>query len=235
MHFPESERTTSPRTGAARLRVTVLVDDPQAWIVPWAAALVDRLRLEHHAVLVHAADLIPPGDICFFLGCLRNVRSEFLPRNAVNVVVHESALPAGRGFSPVAWQVLEGCNRIPVCLVQADTEPDAGPIFLRDDIVLCGTELLPEIRHKQGEKTLELCLRFLAAWPDLTPHAQTGDPGWYRRRRREDDRLDPALPLATQFDHLRIVDNDHYPAWFECRGRRYILKIYPTESDEMPC
>lgn len=215
-------------------RISVLVDDPRAWIVPWAAALVERLRMFHRAALIHEADRIPEGDICFLLGCVRILPRAVLRRNALNLVVHESELPAGRGFSPVAWQVLEGRHRIPVCLLEAGGEADAGCVYLRDAIVLDGNELLPEIRRKQGQKTLELCLRFLLSWPDLTPRAQTGTPGRFRRRRREDDRLDPGLSLAAQFDHLRILDNDRYPAWFEHRGRRFILKIYP-DSKETAC
>jgi hypothetical protein len=33
------------------------------------------------------------------------------------------------------------------------------------------------------------------------------------------------MPLSAQFDLLRTVDNDKYPAWFELRGARYVLKI----------
>ncbi|HSO20967.1 MAG TPA: hypothetical protein VLT88_15990, partial [Desulfosarcina sp.] len=135
----------------------------------------------------------------------------------------------------VAWQVLEGRHRIPVCLLEAGSEADTGNIFLQDEIVLAGNELLSEIRFKQGRKTLELCLQFLLRWPDINPREQTGTPSRFRRRRREDDRLDPTLSLAAQFDHLRILDNDRYPAWFEHRGRRYILKIYPVDPKESLC
>ena len=100
-------------------RITVLVDDPCAWIIPWAASLVEHLRPFHQAALVHEADRIPEGDICFLLGCVKKLPSEVLQRNSINLVVHESDLPAGRGFSPVAWQVLEGRNHIPVCLLEA--------------------------------------------------------------------------------------------------------------------
>jgi methionyl-tRNA formyltransferase len=31
--------------------------------------------------------------------------------------------------------------------------------------------------------------------------------------------------LAEQFDLLRVVDSERFPAFFEYRGRRYKLKI----------
>jgi methionyl-tRNA formyltransferase len=37
--------------------------------------------------------------------------------------------------------------------------------------------------------------------------------------------LDPQKSLAEQFNILRVVDNDRYPAFFEWNGRRYNLKI----------
>lgn len=210
-----------------KYHITILVDDPEAWIIPWAEALVEKLRSYHTVSLVHSTEDIQPGDFCFLLGCQRKLSSQSLLKNRYNIVVHESDLPEGRGFSPVAWQILEGRNQIPVCLMLAVEEVDAGPVFLRDTIDLDGTELLPEIRQKQGLKTMELCLRFFEAWPDIEAFQQKGAPSFYRRRNRNDDRIDPYKSIAEQFDHLRIVDNDRYSAWFEIRGQRYSLKVTP--------
>lgn len=48
---------------------------------------------------------------------------------------------------------------------------------------------------------------------------------YYRRRTPEDSRLDPELPIAQQFDLLRICDPDRYPAFFELHGHRYRLRL----------
>ena len=129
----------------------------------------------------------------------------------------------------MAWQVLAGKNRIPVVLLEAVDDIDAGPIYLWDEIHLDGTELLPEIRRRQGGKTVELVCRFLESWPDLKPRVQEGKPTYSPRRTTEHDRLDVNKSIADQFDHLRIVNNDKYPAWFEHRGRKYRLRITPME------
>jgi methionyl-tRNA formyltransferase len=62
---------------------------------------------------------------------------------------------------------------------------------------------------------------------DTTPSGlpQAGEPTWYARRRAADSRLDPDRTLAQQFDLLRVVDNDRYPAFFDLRGHRYRLRI----------
>ena len=61
-------------------------------------------------------------------------------------------------------------------------------------------------------------------------YPQTGEASYYRRRRPVDSQLDPERTLAEQFDLLRVVDNDRYPAFFEWRGRRYGLLIQPVAT-----
>jgi methionyl-tRNA formyltransferase len=114
-----------------------------------------------------------------------------------------------------------------VALLEAVVKADAGPVYLRDNIELDGTELLPDLREKQGDKTVEMVIAFLKRWPDIKPEPQQGEPTYYRRRGPEDDRLDVEAPLGVLFDRLRVVDNEKYPAWFEHQGRRYRLAIHP--------
>jgi methionyl-tRNA formyltransferase len=223
-HIGEKYRSEEDRLG---YRITVLVDDRRSWIVPWAAEFVKILKPHHWVELVHCATEIKTGDFCFLLGCVQKLNSDILTRNPLNLVVHESDLPHGRGFSPVAWQVLEGRSRIPVCLLEAAAVPDAGPVYLRNAIDLDGTELLPRIRQLQGQKTIELCLSFLDRWPQIKAEPQTGEATEYRRRKVSDDEIDPHRSIAEQFDHLRIVDNEQYPAWFKFRGKRFLIKVMP--------
>jgi methionyl-tRNA formyltransferase len=54
---------------------------------------------------------------------------------------------------------------------------------------------------------------------------QSGDESFYRRRKPEGSRMDPNRTLAEQFELLRVVDNERYPAFFEWRGSMYDLRI----------
>jgi len=210
--------------------ITILVDDSSSWIVQWASLLKDKLIPFHNIQMCFSKEKVGNGDFAFLLGCTKIIPKEILIRNKLNLVIHESALPSGRGWSPVAWQVLEGRNEIPVVLFDAREELDSGPIYLRDVIKLSGTELLSEIRYKQGLKTIEMVLRFLSSWPELKPVEQTGNPTFYKKRKHEDDMLDVNKTIAENFDHLRIVDNEKYPAWLELRGRKFKLKIYSCDK-----
>jgi len=206
------------------MKVQVLVDNRNSWIVPWAQELCAQVRdAGHHARLLHDPGSVEAGDVLVLLSCERRFRD--LAKNTHNLVVHESALPAGRGWSPLTWQILAGHDEIPITLFEAVDEIDAGPIYLQDVMRFAGHELLPELRAEQGRKTVELVLRFLDALPDVKRRAQRGDVSVYPRRTPADSRIDPERSLSEQFDLLRICDNERYPAWFERDGVRYTLRI----------
>lgn len=197
--------------------------------MPYAREIVERLGEEHTVALYNNADEIARGDIVLLLGCTKIVPKSVLDRNRHNIVVHESDLPLGRGWSPLSWQVEEGKNRIPISLFEAAEELDAGEVYFKDWIELDGTELFPEIKEKQGKKTIEMVLKFVEMFPNIKPVPQTGNPTFYRRRKMEDNRMDVNKTLADQFDKIRVSDNNKFPSWFTYRGRKYKLRIYPYE------
>lgn len=205
--------------------LTILVNNPEGWVRPLARRLVDELSTSYQARYVERTADVPEGDAAFFLGCSKIVPAEILRRNRRNLVVHGSDLPRGRGFSPIPWQVLEGRNHIPIVIFEAVEALDAGAIYFKDTIDLDGTELLDEIHRKTWEKIETLVKKFLAHHRTVSPEAQHGTPTFYAKRTDKDDELDPNKTLAEQFDHLRIVDNEQYPAWFTYRGQKYVLKI----------
>lgn len=214
-------------------RVAVLVDN-DSWILPYVERLVHEISHEGDAArLVRRAEDLPEGDVAFLLGCVRIVPQRLLRRSRFNLVVHESDLPNGRGFSPMTWQILEGRTIIPICLFNATGNADAGPIIYRDTIALEGNETYDEWRKIQGEKTLELCRRFLDEPTPPEGYERTGEPTFYRRRTPSDSQLIPDRTIADQFDLLRVADPDKYPAYFRYRGRRFIVRLMPDERHDV--
>lgn len=206
-------------------RVTVLVDN-DSWVLPYANHLVlELLERGFDAELVREHPAVRVGWINFMLGCTRVTPPDVLERNLHNFVVHESDLPEGRGFAPAAWQILEGRKTITVCLLEAAHEADCGDIWLKENIELDGTELCGEWRDLQGKKTVQLCLRLIDDFPRIQPSPQKGTPSHYPRRRPKDSQLNVDLSIREQFNLLRTVDNERYPAFFEINGTRYVLKI----------
>lgn len=209
------------------LSITVC-SDAGSWINASVPELLLGWLADGHSVTwAHAAGDLPGGDLCFYLSYGRIVDAPTRARYRNNLVVHESDLPKGRGWSPMSWQVLEGADRIPVTLLEAVDELDAGPIYLQEWIDLTGHELTLEWRRLQANSTYRLCRYFVAQYPAILEQArkQEGDTTIYHRRRPKNSELDPTKSLTEQFNLLRVVDNDNYPAFFEVAGKRYILRI----------
>lgn len=209
--------------------ISVLVDN-DSWILPYASKLLDELKkLGKKATLVRNHNEVEVGDVCFLIGCTKIVSEEILRRNKHNLVVHESALPQGKGFAPVAWQILEGKNEIPVSLIDANKEADSGDIWLTDTIKLSGHELSAEWRELQGNITIELALKFVKEYEYLKPKKQVGDSCFYKRRRPCDSQIDIDKNFRDIIPLLRVVDNRSYPAFFEYLGCKYKIEITKYE------
>jgi methionyl-tRNA formyltransferase len=216
-----------------RPRFAVIAPTKDHWFAPHANRLATALtqlgdsgRYDHHRDA-------PPSDVAYLLSYPRIVPANALARHGTTVVAHASALPAGKGMSPMPWQILEGARNIPITLFKAVPELDAGPVYLRSSIHTRGNELLPELQAALADEIVRLCLTFAERYPTILDQAtpQTGASTTYRTRTPTDSELDPHRTIAEQFDLLRIVDNERYPAFFHHRGRRYRLKI---EADDQP-
>lgn len=206
----------------------VIVTDEDSWISSYALSLREALREKGHKVSwIHNFDREHSYDMVFMLSYSKIVSAKMLALNKHNLVVHESALPHGKGWSPLSWQILEGKSHFPITLFEATEQVDAGKIYLQRELVFEGTELVNELRHIQGQATVDICIEFISKYPSVLRDAQeqVGEESFYPRRRPIDSQLDVNKTISEQFDLLRIVDNNKYPAWFEHRGKKYVIKI----------
>ena len=207
------------------MHITLLVDNPDSWIIPYVKKLKKLLAKDHQVEFVVQHKDIKKGDLAFFLSCGQIVSPEVLKLNKHNLVVHESKLPQGKGWSPLSWQVLAGKNKIPITLFDAAEAVDSGEIYLQDYMQFQGDELIDELRQQQGEKTIELVLKFIKIYPGIKGIKQQGKESFYPRRTPKDSELDIEKSIKSQVNLLRVVDNERYPAFFKYRGNTYILKI----------
>jgi len=196
--------------------------------------LVSELSARGHTVgLVHDVGLIPASDVTFLLSLSQIVPAHVRARSRNNIVVHESALPSGKGWSPTTWQVLQGAHIIPVSLFEAVERVDSGPIYARGEFLVSDVDLIAEIRAKQAAETVRLCLEFVDSYPFVLENAVVQDRNgetFYARRTPADSRLDPDRSIADQFNLLRVCDPDAYPAFFEMKGHRFKLILERMEG-----
>ena len=206
----------------------MILTDADSWINPAVQDLViDWGELGHQVCWAHEAHELPVADFCFCLSFSKLVSNEVRQLFTHTLVVHESDLPQGKGWSPLTWQILGGEDRIPVTLFEAADDVDSGQIYAQTWVAFEGHELIDELRAAQAKATRDLCYWFVDHYPESAVQGgeQQGEESFYARRRPEDSRLDPNKTIAEQFNLLRVVDNTRYPAFFEWQERRFVLTI----------
>lgn len=202
----------------------LILTSPNQWFIPYAKQLQNRLS--GSALLYDHNEISSKYDIVFILSYHKIIPIEQLKDNRHNIVIHASALPKGKGWAPMFWQVLEGKNNIPFTMFEASCGVDDGDIYMQDTLCLTGYELNDELREKQANFIIEMCLKFVNEYENYkTPQEQCGKESFYAKRSAKDSKLDINKTIKEQFNLLRIVSNDDYPAFFEIDGHKYVIKI----------
>ena len=206
--------------------IQILIDNPNSWVLPKAKILVKKIKLifNYDTIIIHNHKDVKEGEILIMLSCEKIFKR--LDLNKKNLVVHESDLPRGKGWSPITWQVLEGEKEIPVTLFEANDSIDSGKIYLKKYMRLNGEELLKDIKELQGKITNELIIDFLKLYPNIKGVQQSGDETFYKKRTSSDSELDINKTILEQFNLLRVCDNERYPAFFTINGKKYKLEIF---------
>lgn len=210
--------------------ITFLFDKSNNWIEPHIKESGRFLgNSKYNFQTSHDPDGVFDQDVVFIVGYTKILSSGFLEKNRLNLVIHESDLPLGKGFSPVQWQILEGKTEIPICLIEASDPVDSGCILAKSSFRLDGYELYEDIRRRQAAATIDLIEQFLADYPDVKTTEQTGEGSFYRRRSTKDGELDIDKSIREQFNLLRIGNNEDWPSHFYIGGHKYVLKISRAE------
>ncbi len=217
-----------------QVKIAVLLDPSNNWIDKYIRqiAMTDVLQERFSFFFSYNPEEVKNFDIVFILGYTKVLKKSFLDSNKLNLVVHESDLPRGRGFSPVQWQILEGKNSIPVSLIEAKEEVDSGDIVEKYILELNGYELLDEIREKQGCTTFQIIKNFLNKYPNNVGVKQAEKAIFYKKRTEKDDELDIDKTIREQFNHFRIANNIKHPLYFIIDGHKFYLKICSDKSLE---
>ena len=201
-----------------------ILTSPNQWFVEYAKKLQSILNAK---LFFDHKDIKESFDILFILSYHKIIEKKYLKKNRHNIIIHASDLPKGKGWAPMFWQILEGKNEIVFTMFEADEKVDNGPIYMKKTLKLDGYELNPELREKQAKQIINMCLEFVNNYEKYkNPTPQEGEETFCPKRTPKDSKLDINKSIKEQFNLLRIVDNENYPAFFEIDGHKYILKIY---------
>jgi len=207
-----------------------ILTSPDQWFIPYAKELQSKIK--NSKLFYTHQSIEEEQDVIFILSYHKIIPEKYLVKNKHNIVIHASALPAGKGWAPLFWQVLESKSEVTFSMFEASSGVDNGDIYMRYNLNLTGTELNKELRHKQAVACMEMCIGFLENYERYRiPTPQEGAESFYDKRGPQDSRLDLDKTIRDQFNLLRIVDNESYPAFFEIEGCTYTLKIERQNSE----
>lgn len=211
------------------MKVAILTSSNQ-WFIKYSQEL--KIKIPHASLYFNHEDMCVSYDIVFILSYHRIIEKKYLDKNKHNIVIHASELPKGKGWAPMFWQILEGKSKIIFSMFEASLGVDDGDIYMKDILNLTGYELNQELRYKQANLIIEMCLKFYISYNQYkVTSKQEGYESFYEKRTLKDSELDINKSIDTQFNLLRIVDNEDYPAFFEKDGKKYILKIEEAKDE----
>ena len=190
--------------------INILCDNKDSWFWEKNKDFLKKIKNKHKLNLVTDQKELVKGDIAVFISCNNLVKNEYLVLNKSNVVCHPSNLPKGRGFSPIAWEILNNSDKLTFTLFEANEKVDDGEIYYKKEIELLGTELNDDLRSIQAEITFELILKYINEYPKINGSKQVGEATYYRKRNKNDSELDINKSIMEQFNILRIADNLNY-------------------------
>jgi methionyl-tRNA formyltransferase len=207
-----------------------ILTSPKQWFIPYAEKL--NKTIKKSKLFFDHKDINSSFDIVFILSYHKIIEKRYRKFHKHNIVIHSSDLPQGKGWAPLFWQILEGKNEIVFSMFEADDGVDSGDIYMKKTLKLNGYELNNELRKKQAELIIEMCLEFINNYEKYkVPTPQKGKESFYKKRTPKDSELDINKTIKEQFNLLRIVDNENYPAFFYIDNQKYILKIEKAENE----
>tara|TARA_B100000886_G_C20425676_1_gene493866 strand:+ start:1881 stop:2522 length:642 start_codon:yes stop_codon:yes gene_type:complete len=169
-------------------------------------------------------------DLVVVLGNTKILPRKFVKDNQV-FVTHGSFLPEYRGFAPIQRQILDKKKIVGMTLFKASPKLDSGPIVFQKKIKFSGLELYEEIREKQYLAQLGILEKLFSRYPKIKYKKQPEKKGKiFKKRKPEDQKLDINKSIKEQFNLLRISNNNLWPAFFNYKKKKFIIKIYKNDK-----
>ena len=209
------------------MRVTIICSDQSHPIMPYLQNWIDINLRSIEILLVTSSRDIGGGDILFLVSCSEKITASVRSKFNHTLVLHASALPKGRGWSPHIWGIVQGDDHITLSLIEAEEEIDTGRIWKQKRINIPKYFLWDQINQSLFVAELDLMTWAIENSSVVLPkdQNQTATPTYNRRRSDLDSQLDLEKTIEEQFDLIRVCDPNRYPAFFEKDGKKFKLKF----------
>lgn len=209
------------------MRISLLCSDEHHPINSHLKRWIESHRNSHQIELVRCKRQLSGGDVLFLVSCSEIINEAERAAYRASLVLHASALPEGRGWSPHIWQIIAGATELTVSLLEAEDKVDSGRIWRQLKVFIPSDALWDEINKQLFEAEIELMDFAVHNISLIKPRVQEThiQPTYFPRRSPEDSQIDPDQSIASQFDKIRVCDPSRYPAFFDLRGYRYKVTL----------
>ena len=208
-------------------RVQILLDPTNNWIYEHFKKfkLNKKLHNRYKIEISHNIGKKGKKDILFIIGYTKKISLKKLRHFKKKLIIHESYLPKGRGFSPVKHQILKKIYKIKCCLIDCEEKIDSGNIYDSEYLHVRKTDLYDDIKLKQYLITVKLIISFLKKYPITKSVKQKGKPTYFRKLNANDDKINPLKNIKSQFDILRSTDYKNHQNYFYLNNKKYFIRI----------
>jgi methionyl-tRNA formyltransferase len=187
-------------------------------------------KMGHEIQSISKQEEIGECDLCLVSGYRKIIKPPYIKKPKKGIVAfHESDLPKGRGWACLNWTLIE---KVPltVSMFFIDEGVDTGGIIAKKTAQVEAIDTVSTLRKKANDLILKMLEEYLPQIENGTVRLlqQNGEPTYWPKRSPEDAEW-KGPDLEKLWDHLRVCDNEQYPAFFKVHGRKIILR-YEVES-----
>ena len=195
--------------------------------------VLEKNNFTNYKILSTCEEIDETSDIVFLSGVHYIVPEEYLSKPKYGVYCfHESPLPEGRGSAPIHWAVSNNRPNLTVSLFQANAKIDKGYIVTQVNVPIELTDVYEDLERKRLEGIQLAFEVFLEELSEgcIVLRRQTGSSSYNKKRSITNSELDVNKTLAELWNHIRVCDNDKFPAYFKVGGKKITIN-YKVEDD----
>ena len=200
----------------------ILIATIKQWNIDHAVKMAEQYKDMHDIKIVSqkqqlSIDMLEQfrPDMIFFPHWSYKIPADIY-ENYLCVVFHMTALPFGRGGSPLQNLIVRGIYNTKISAVRVTEEIDAGPIYMKKPFLLEGSA--QEIYCGISEVIFnDMIPAFLEG--GLTTVQQEGEAVYFKRRTPEQSRIPEGLSQQQIYDYIRMMDAQGYPRAYIDMGR----------------
>lgn len=221
------------RKGVRRI-LNICICTLKSWNIRLAELLKERYKDKYNINIVSVKEQLSINllnefkpDYIFFPHWSYIIPKEIFEKY-VCIVFHMTDLPFGRGGSPLQNLIIRGIKQTKISALKVVQELDAGPIYLKNDLMLSGTA--EEIYIRASEIIFKEMIPTIIQ-SNIKPVNQVGEVVEFKRRKVSESEITSDMSLEKIYDHIRMLDAEGYPHSYINFGDYKLILTRPSFKD----